>query len=256
MKIARLKIEKFLLEYVLVNQMINNPERDRSVYDLFCNESTTSFDEAYFLLKEFSLPYFTKKYNEYPKHDKRQNIHRYFKLMEARLEWADGNENTARKKYLELEKTLVDTTQEKLFRARLFEGMAKYYEDDGNENKLSVYANALLEEYPQLLPFSGITPGMRLNATGLNDKATKRVISELKDCDIDWEKEAGHPVANINFSKKNNRYEVIINVASASGKPVVSKQRIVFKDTDKGVGKEIAMRLFGKGGALTYENNF
>src|SRR3954447_22387129 len=39
--IATLKVQKMLLQYIVVNQMAANPERNRTVYDLFCGESTT-----------------------------------------------------------------------------------------------------------------------------------------------------------------------------------------------------------------------
>ena len=43
------------------------------------------------------------------------------------------------------------------------------------------------------------------------------------------------------------------NVRSGSGKYVVTNEKVIFKETD-GVGKECGLRLFGKGGALVYEN--
>jgi hypothetical protein len=33
-------------EYITVNELNYNPERNRLLYDLFCAEATTSFDEA------------------------------------------------------------------------------------------------------------------------------------------------------------------------------------------------------------------
>lgn len=255
--IASLQLDKFLLQYVLVNQMINNPERDRLIYDLFCNESTTTYDEAWYLLKSLSLPYLMKKYEEYPKKDPRQNVYRYFKLFDAKLEWEDGNERTARHKFEALIKeTVLDTTSEKLFQARLYEGLANCYDDNGDDEKYAAYTNALLEEYPQLVPFSGIKVRMKLNYSGIADKATKRAISELEDCDIKWRDENNLPVVNISFNKKNNRYEALIDVTSAKGKVIVNKQRLLFKDNDEGVGKEIALRIFGKGGSMEYGNNF
>jgi hypothetical protein len=256
-RITSLQLDKFLLQYVLVNQMINNPERDRLVYDLFCNESTTTYDEAWYLLKSLSLPYLMQKYEAYPAKDPRKNIYKYFRLFDAKLEWEDDNENTARKK-LEaiLAETTVDTANEKLFMARLFESLARCYDENGDDVKYATSTNALLEEYPQLVPFSSLTLRMKLNYLGVDDQATERAIDELKDCDIKWKNEANIPVVNINFTKKNNRYEAIVNVVSAKGKVIVKNERLIFKAGDEGVGKELALRIFAKGGAMEYTNNF
>jgi hypothetical protein len=252
--IASYRLDKFLLQYVLVNQMINNPERDRLVYDLFCNESTTTFDEAFSLIKSFSLPYFIKMYDQYPKKDSRLNIRRYFKLYEAKLNWEDGNENTATKQFEELlQQTMLDTASEKLFLARLYEGLSKCYDDNGDKQKFLQYSNALFEEYPTIVPYSGITMRMKLNYSGLNDGVTDDVIDDLKDCDIKWRDQAGIPTVDIVFSKKDNRYEALMTVRSASGKVIVSNQRLVFKKDDDDVGKELGLRIFGKGGGVTFE---
>jgi hypothetical protein len=255
-KITSLQLDKFLLQYVLVNQMINNPERDRLVYDLFCNESTTTYDEAWYLLKSLSLPYLMKKYEEYPKKDPRLNIYKYFKLFDAKLEWEDDNEKTALKKFeLLLKETAPDTVSEKLFIARVFEGLAKCYDDNGDDDRYAITTNALLEEYPQLIPFSNLTLRMKLNYSGVEDKVTEEAIDELKDCDIRWKNESNLPVANISFVRKNNRYEALVNVVSAKGKVIVNNQRLVFKATDEGVGKELALRIFGKGGSMEFTNS-
>jgi hypothetical protein len=255
--ITSLQLDKFLLQYVLVNQMINNPERDRLVYDLFCNESTTSYDEAWYLLKSLSLPYLMKMYEGYPKKDPRKNIYKYFRLFDAKLEWEDDNENTARKKFESiLNEATLDTANEKLFMGRLFEGLAKCYDDNGDDAKYASSTNALLEEYPQLVPFSRLTLKMKLNYSGVEDNATEKVIDELKDCDIKWKNDNNLPSVNITFIKKNNRYEAMLNVVSAQGRVIVNNQRLIFKSTDEGVGKELALRVFGKGGAMEYTNNF
>jgi hypothetical protein len=41
-------------------------------------------------------------------------------------------------------------------------------------------------------------------------------------------------------------------VNSGSNKAVVRNENFIFKPTD-GVGKEVALRLFGKGGAMVWE---
>ncbi len=254
-KILSLKIQKMLLQYVLINQLSANPERDRTVYDLFCGESTTSFDEDYYLIKDFSPSYFEKKYENYQKTDNRQNLQRYFRLMTHQMQWMNGDEDKAMDGYQQMIKEVkLDTSNEKLFLGRLYEGLSKGSDEEGNDRDYNFYSNALYEEYPQLLPFSGITMKMKLVTSGANDQQTEKVIKELKNCDIKWveDADATTPVANITFIKKGDRYEATVNVKSGLNKIAVSNERMVFKNTG-GAGKELALRLFGKSGAMIFE---
>ncbi len=252
--IATLKIEKMMAEYVVVNQLIFNPERDRLVYDLFCAESTTSFDEAWYMMKDFSPAFFTKKYEDYQHTDKRSNVQRYFQLFAAKFKWENGNKEEAKKDFENIDhNVLLDTGYEKLFIARLYESLAKAYINDGDKSKSQQYSNTLFEEYPQLIPFSGIKMQMKLSVSGVDDDATKKVISEIKSCSIDWVNDAADaPSAAISFEKKSGKYQATINVQSSNGKPIVQNQKLIFQNPG-GAGSEIALRLFGKGGALVFE---
>jgi len=254
-KMLSLKIQKMLLQYVLINQLSANPERDRTVYDLFCGESTTSFDEDYYLIKDFSPSYFIKKYENYQKTDNRQNLQRYFRLMTHQMQWMNGDEDKAMDGYRRMIKEVrLDTANEKLFLGRLYEGLSKGSDEEGNDKDYNFYSNALYEEYPQLLPFSGITLQMKLVTSGVDDEQTEKIIKELKNCDIKWvdAADANTPVANIAFIKKGDRYEATVNVKSGLNKIAVSNEKMVFKNTE-GAGKELALRLFGKSGAMIFE---
>jgi hypothetical protein len=253
--IASLKIEKMLLQYILINQLTANPERDRVVYDLFCSESTTSFDEALYLLKDFSPAYFIKKYDRYVQADNRPNLKRYFRLIKQEMEWQDGDEDEATEGLERIIKDVtVDTANEKLFLGRLYEGLAKGYDDNGNNKDFEFYSNVLYEEFPQLLPFSNLTIKMKLTTGGIDDEATRKIIKELKKCNIKWVDNADEntPVAKVFFNKRGEKYEVSVSVNSGSNKAVIKNEKFIFKPTD-GVGKEVALRLFGKGGGMVWE---
>jgi hypothetical protein len=253
--IASLNIEKMLLQYVLINQLTANPERNRVVYDLFCAESTTSFDEALYLLKDFSPAYFIKKYDGYVQADSRTNLKRYFRLIKHEMEWQDGDEDEATEGFENIIKEVtVDTANEKLFLGRLYEGLAKVYDEDNKTRDFEFYSNVLFEEYPQLIPFSNLPIKMRLVTAGIDDDVTQKIIKELKKCNIEWadNSDANTPVAKISFNKKGEKYEVAINVNSGSNKAVVRNEKFIFKPTE-GVGKEVALRLFSKGGAMVWE---
>jgi hypothetical protein len=59
-------------------------------------------------------------------------------------------------------------------------------------------------------------------------------------------------MASVSFNKKGGKYEALITVSSPSGRVIVGSQRLIFKEAG-GVGGEIGLRLFGKGGALVYD---
>ena len=52
--------------------------------------------------------------------------------------------------------------------------------------------------------------------------------------------------------KRGDKYEATLNVKSGTNKMIVSEQKMIFKDTE-GAGKEVALRLFGKGGSLVFD---
>ncbi len=56
---------------------------------------------------------------------------------------------------------------------------------------------------------------------------------------------------NISFGRKAQWYQVDIQTNTSSGTPVV-QQTFYFKKAD-GVGSELLLRLFGKGGAVAWE---
>jgi hypothetical protein len=253
-----LKLEKLLLEYVVVNALSHNPERKRVVYDLFCGESVITFDESMFLLKDFSLPYFKKKYEHYENTDPRKRITRYFKLFSTKFKHEDGEEEEAAKDAEQLlndctssitlndeDDKFIDNDHEKLFVARLYEIIAQ------NESSDQKYTNLYYNEFPQLVPFSGVKVKMNVEFTGLTDDVTEKVIDNIKDCNIDFVdgNYSEIPRARIEFEKKGNSYRAVINLVDGSGKVLASNTQVLFKEA-KGVGQELALRLFAKGGAV------
>ena len=250
--IAAYKAQKMMAQYVVVNQLANNPERNRLVYDLFCAEATTSFDEAWYVMKDFSPKYFMKKYEDYQRTDKRRNVQRYFQLFTAKFKWENGEKKEATKELETMDHSvLADTANEKLFIARLYEALSKSYEGK-DENKFQLYSNAMMNYYPQLIPFSGIKPSIKLTVSGADDAVTKKVIDDLKDCNINFNDDNSIANANVTFVKKGDTYEALISVSSIEGKIIANKEPLIFKKTD-GVGGEIGLRLFGKGGAVVFE---
>ena len=254
-------VEKMLLEYALANALAYNPERKRILYDLFCAEATVIFDESFYLLKNFNATYFKEKYDLYHMKDTRERVYRYFDLFVAKFE----HENGETEKAAQLSEKLLDGAfakygskdprsafeyqHEKLFLARLYELLALDSED---EAKQITYQNSFYKEFPQLIPYSGLEFRMSLRVEGDEDPVIKHVISDLKKCNIDFEDNINIPQARIQFSKKGSSYLALINVTDADGNPVISNGQLFFK-TNEGLGKELALRLFAKGGAVTFE---
>lgn len=254
LQVTSLKLQKFLAEYAVVNELIYNPDRERLVYDLFCAESTTTFDEAWFVLKDFSTPYFINKYNKYIKNDKRKSIRRYFELFAAKFSLENGDTKKAYKAFKNMEATvLLDMANEKLFIGRLYESLAIASAKRDDKETMQIARQQLMADYPQLIPFSGIRPSIYLSTSGIKDDQTKKIINELTSCQVDFVKNSSNAdaQAEIQFEKKGNAYLATIWVRAATGKVIVQNEQLVIKSTDQ-AGKELAMRLFGTGGSAVF----
>lgn len=260
--ICALKLERLMLEFALVNALSNNPERDRLVYQLFCSEATVSFDESMYLLKDFSLAYFVDKYRHYTAYDRRTNVNRYFRLFTAKFLLEQGEEKEAIDEAIKLvnetmpvknsntdRTTKADLSYEKIYAYRLFEILAQ---SSDNSTNFESYKQKCFELYPQLMLFSGITMKMNVTFKGLqNDAIVERIVSELKDCDIEITDDVNAPKALIEFSKKGDMYQANYLVLKENNEEQYAAQKIIFKKADH-IGQELAMRLFSKGGAVKY----
>ena len=138
--------------------------------------------------------------------------------------------------------------------ARLYEGLSIASKNDERKDNYLDYSNNALDVFPQLVPFSGIKIQAQLVTSGVDDAVTKKVVDELKESNINWVNKpgSGSALASLRFDKKGNKYEVILNMRSGSGKPLVTNGRLIFQQP-AGAGNELALRLFGKGGSLEFE---
>ncbi len=256
-QLGNLLVNKYMHQYVMATKLAANPERERIVYELFCGEGTTTFDESWYLLKDFSTGFFIKKMDNYLQNDPRKNIKRYFNLFKTQLEWKDGNEKEAKAEYENmLNTTLLDTAYEKLFLARMYEGLAKSYNEDNEKSKGAFYTNLMYEHFAQLVPYSGLPVKVKLNVSGADDDVTKEVIKELKNTNIKFVDVADENTitATVIFTKKGIKYQVNVAARSASNLNI-TKQNVplFFFIKPEGAGKEIAKRIFGSSGALELE---
>jgi tetratricopeptide (TPR) repeat protein len=257
-----LKVEKMLLEYSTILALASNPERNQVVYSLFASEAIVSYDETMFFLQDFCSPFFEEKYKQLIVVDKREKIKKYLKLSAARFAVANGNDEDAKTTAYEIlnesipngtnesSLSLVDTSFEKLFSFRLYQTLINVEED---EAAIGDFSKKCFELYPQQLLFANQTIKMNVSFEGLqDDEKIKTIMEDVKDANIELSNDDDVPKATLVFDKKNDTYRVTINVSDASNKKTVNNGELLFKN-ESNIGSEIAMRLFGKGGAVKPE---
>ncbi|MEP6951002.1 MAG: hypothetical protein ABI863_17070 [Ginsengibacter sp.] len=255
--ISALTGQEFLLKFALVNELAGNPERRQVVYNLFTSENVIGFDEILNMMKNISPQYFATVYKQKAEGEKRKNIVKYMQLFYGEFSYEEGNHTESKQTFENiLYNTLPDTAHEKLYLARLYESLARSYSYDDERNKAESMKYSFFKEYPQLIPFSGLTITINLITSPLNTSMEKNIIKELRGCNINCENEAGNTIPRvfINFSSLKNKYEADYWVTDANGKSIVLPQKMYFKKAD-GVGKELALRLFGVGGPVEFEGN-
>jgi hypothetical protein len=252
--IAALKGEQFLLKFALVNELSGNPEREITIYNIFSSENVVGFDEILNIMKNISPHYFSNVYREKIQTEKRQNIVRYMQLFYGEFSYEDGDYTESKQTFENILNTaLLDTSHEKLFVARLYESLATSYAHDNEHSKAENMQYNFFKEYPQLLPFSGLTLKMNLGTSPVENTIEKKIIRELKSCNIDFtdEKNVNIPSAFIRFSKLKNKYEVDYGVVGSDDRIIIPLQKMYFKSED-GVGRELALRLCGVGGPIEF----
>ncbi len=253
--IATLTGEEFLLKFALVSEIAENPERQQVIYNLFTSENVIGFDEILNLMKNISPEYFETIYKEKAANEKRPNVVRYMQLFAGEFEYENGKHAESKQTFENiLYNTILDTAHEKLFLARLYESLSRSYAyDDETGNSQAMIYN-YFKEYPQLIPFSGFKMKMYLNTPNAENAITKKIINELKSCDINWVDEPDNNTAKvyISFSAFRNKYSVDYSVMDGSGITIVAPQKMYFKKVE-GVGKELGLRLFGVGGVVEME---
>ncbi|MGC4056892.1 MAG: hypothetical protein QM743_02065 [Chitinophagaceae bacterium] len=109
-ELGKLSGERLMLQYLIINQFAENPERDRVVYKLFSSESTVGWDEVWFLIKDFSTAFFVKRFEKELKENKRKAVDKYFRLFLAKLKLKQDKTKEAKALLLQI---LQDQTTDK-----------------------------------------------------------------------------------------------------------------------------------------------
>jgi len=246
-EILSLAARRYADKFVLAGLLAENPERDRLIYDLFCGESTVSFDEIYSIMEAFSPAYFSRLMEDKSDTDPRYNIKKYFQLARVKMLAKQGRETKAKEEINALLANLKDLTEyDKLFLARAYEMKASLSEGSEKQGAL----NKMFELYPELVPFTGQSMHMALNIGGTEEDMNDELRNNLESTGIEWvDVSAEVPVTSLFVAKKGNKYEVTIDSRSAGNVKVVQSQKLIFRDPEQ-VTEEILLRIFGKTGPL------
>lgn len=232
-----------LLQYLIVNQFAMNPERDLVVYRLFSTESTVTWDEIWYLMRDFSTNFFYQRFASELKDDQRKLIHKYFKLFMARLEMKRGNYNHAQQLLYDiLNNERTDMEYEKLFVARTYEALAVCAEHNKRTAEYNESLYSFYTSFPQLLPYSSVKPNLRLTVIGQPDN---QVIERLKACNINWvsNRSVLAPDVTLKFMSAGGKKTVTYFVQDKSGKEIVARDSYTYTKPEE-AAVTLAYRLF------------
>jgi hypothetical protein len=240
--------EKYLQQFLIINQFAQNPERERVIYKLFATESTVSWDEVWHLIKDFSTGFFLNRFQKELQTDERQYIRKYFRFFVARLKMKQGDYKEAR---ILLEQVLrdpdIDAEYEKLLIARTYQAQAECAKELEDTRAYNDYLYRMYQLYPQLVPSTGMQMQMNLQVSGGVDEA---LVKRLKDCNINWATVgAMAPAAYLDFSVAGGKKMVTYYVVDRTGTYIVPKQSFTYAKPEE-AGVQLAYRLFNIGGAI------
>ncbi|MES2477659.1 MAG: hypothetical protein V4561_01125 [Bacteroidota bacterium] len=242
---AQMTTERFMQQYLIINQFAQNPERDRVVYKLFSTESTVSWDEVWYLIKDFSSAFFVKRFEKELKENKRKPINKYFKLFLARLKTKQGNYQEAKTLLNDIiQDPTMDEEYERLFIARCFQALAECADKEKDIVAKDKWTYQMFKTYPQLVPFAGLKVDLKLKISG-SDQA---VMKAFRNCNFTFDKaKTDAPTAQITFLKKGTKQLIRYSLVDMKGRAIVPEQSFVYKNAEK-AGIELAYRICGVGG--------
>ncbi len=239
--------EKYLQQFLIINQFAQNPERDKVIYKLFSTESVVSWDEIWYLIHDFSTGFFISRFQKEAETDNRPAIRKYFQLFATRLKMQQG-------KYADAVPVLtrllnapdMDKEYEQLFIARVYQSLAECAKELDKKTDYNKWMNLLYKTYPQLVPFTGMVMPMRLHISGDVDKEVEKA---LRGCNINWVTDMSTPAPDvyITFSHSGNKKDINYYVLDNDGKYIVPKQGFAWQKAAE-TGTALAYRIFNIGG--------
>ncbi|MCB0699957.1 MAG: hypothetical protein H6551_01850 [Chitinophagales bacterium] len=240
-KLAKAVTEKYTLQFLIINQFAQNPERDRVIYKLFSTESTVTWDEVWYLISDFSTQYFINRFEHELQTDERTAIRKYFKYFIAKLKMSSGKYDEARSLLNEiLQDKNIDAEYEKLFLARVYQAQAQCAKEQEDTKAYDTWMNNLYTEYSELIPSTGLRMKMNLKTSGEVDS---ELLERLKNCNIEWTTNAAGPTAYINFTNTKEEKQVSYHVVDTKKNKIVEDAHFSYESPEN-AGRALAYKLF------------
>lgn len=246
-RITRLTLEKYGMQFLIINQFASNPERDRVIYKVFSTESTVSFDEVWHLIDGFSINFFLEKFQKEISAEKRYDVRRYFRYYTAKLLMKKENYEAALTQLESIEREIrIDADYERLLLARTLEAKILCKQELADAYNPSADMMELYRLYPQLIPHSGLSMPMYLRQNAKSE-TEKEIIRQLRQYAITWKKDKDILAvdANIQFGIKG-KLPVITLSTSQNGEQRVPPTEFSYK-TPEEASKLCAYLLFNAG---------
>lgn len=248
-RIAQLTMEKYGMQFLIINQFAANPERDRVIYKVFSTESTVSFDEVWHLIDGFSVNFFLEKFEKEISAEKRFNVRRYFRYYVARLYMKKGEYEAAKSQLQSIQQEmLIDAEYEKLLLARTKESLIQCelaMNDDYNTDKDMIELYLL---YPQLIPHSGLSMPVFIQSNA-RSKEEKELIDKLKSYQLNFRNSVSGsgPTLKVNivFGKKEKIPTITLST-SIAGQVLVSPFEFSYQNADEAI-RIMAYGMFNAG---------
>ena len=213
--IPGLTYDKYTTLYKLANEMTENPERNMVYYHPFHTESIISFDELWYIIKNYSNDYFLKKLKAYDQTDPRQQADRYYKYYIGKLLKAAGSSEAAYDMLTGiLNSGKLDKINERLLIARIHENCAEIAADNDWGPQVAFHTNLFYQTYPELVPFSDVRMSFRLTPANTQNPALQKVLSQLERFNINWQADesGNYPDVQFSLNEQNQlQYQVMVN---------------------------------------------
>lgn len=246
-KIAKSVSDKYAQQFLIINQFSQNPERDRVIYKLFSTESTISWDEVWYLIRDFSTQYFITRFEKEVKRDERKYIRKYFKFFIARLQIEMDNYDEARVLLDEILRTAeIDAEYEKLFLARVYQAQAMCAEERKDNEAYNTWMYKMYETFPELVPYTGMEMPMQLFVNGEGGA----LIERLKECNMKWVTDNKAPKVFVTITASEKDDVIAYSVTAANGEKIVPQNSFAASTTGvegEKSGINLAYRIFNIG---------
>lgn len=239
-RVLNLYIEEFFMEFNLATVFSHSHEREQVTYHIFSSENLITFDEVWFLLKDFNPEFFREKFIELEKKDKRPMVKKYFQFMEANFLLEDEQYADSKKLFNQilLDKT-ISPEFEKLLLARIHLALARIAEEEENPVDIDAHLYKVYELYPQLMPSDNVSPAFTLK---VNDA---ELGEELKKTQIFFSDTLGANTLQLDVKIAKTKLGSTLHFTVSNADNVILKEENLEVEANEVVVKKLSNAIFG-----------